>query len=120
MKKLLFAVSIIFFVGFFSAVLAQSKISTGKFSANSGSQGYTLDKNQGERSYLIEITFPKPFDTKPVVVLTVTMVDADKGTNTRYSVEPVSISRDGFTVKVTTWSDSKLFGVAGSWIAYSE
>jgi hypothetical protein len=120
MKKLIFAVSLIFLVGIFSSVLAQTKITTGKFSANSSSQGYTLDKNQGERSFLIEIAFPKPFDAKPLVVLTVTMVDADKGNNTRYSVEPVSISRDGFTVKVTTWSDSKLFGIAGSWLAYTE
>jgi len=120
MKKLIFAVSIIFFAGMFSAALAQTNMTTGKYSANSTSKGYTLDKNSGERSYLIEIAFSKPYEAKPIVLLTVTMVDSDKGSNTRYSVEPVSISRDGFTVKITTWGDSKLFGVAGTWIAYTE
>jgi len=120
MKKLLFAVSVIFLFAALSSALAQSKMATGKFSASSTSQGYTLDKNTGERSHLIEITFPKPFDSKPTVVLGVTMVDADKGSNVRFSVEPVSISRDGFTVKISTWGDTKVYGLGGSWMAYSE
>lgn len=120
MKKLIFAVSIVFFLGIFAAVLAQAKVATGKYSANSASQGYTLAKNSGERSHSIEITFPKPFDTKPSVIVTVTMVDADKGSNVRYSVEPASISRDGFTVKISTWGDTHIYGVGGSWIAYVE
>jgi hypothetical protein len=104
----------------FTAVLAQSGIQSGKFAVNSSTNGYTLNKNSGDRSVSIEITFPKPCETKPVVVLSVTSVDADKDTNVRYSVEAVSVSRDGFTVKISTWADTKIHGISGQWIAYTE
>lgn len=120
MKKLISAAAIILLFGTFSSALAQTQMATGKFSANSSSQGYTLDKNSGERSHTIEIAFPKPFDIKPTVVVAVTMLDADKASNVRYSVEPVSISRDGFTVKISTWGDTKILGIGGSWVAHSE
>jgi len=104
----------------FVSVFAQSGIQSGKFTANASTEGYTLNKNSGDRSVSIEIAFPKPCETKPVIVLSVTSIDADKSTNVRYSVEAVSVSRDGFTIKVSTWSDSKIHGVTGQWIAYTE
>jgi len=53
-------------------------------------------------------------------MLSVTQLDADKGVNTRYNVEVLSVSRDGFTVKIRTWADSKIFGISGYWLAYTE
>jgi hypothetical protein len=48
------------------------------------------------------------------------MLDATTQTNIRYNVSPISISRDGFTIKVATWSDSKLYGIGGYWIAHAK
>lgn len=62
------------------------------------------------------IKFDKPFTKKPQVILSVTQIDSDKESNTRYNVEAVSISRDGFTLKVRTWAESKIFSISGYWV----
>jgi hypothetical protein len=53
-------------------------------------------------------------------MLSVTQIDADKGFNNRYNVEVLSVSRDGFTVKIRTWADSKVYSISGYWLAYTE
>ncbi len=120
MKKFFALTTIIFFAVLSTSLFAQSQVESGKFSANTSSPNYTLDKNSGDRSYTIEVTFPKPFDTKPNVVLAVSQLDASTSTNIRYNVEAVSVSRDNFTVKITTWSDSKILGISGTWLAHTE
>lgn len=120
MKKFFALTTVIFFVALSTSLFAQSQVESGKFSANTSSQNYTLDKNSGDRSYTIEITFPKPFETKPNVVLAVSQLDAATSTNIRYNVEAVSVSRDNFTVKISTWSDSKILGISGTWLAHTE
>jgi len=99
---------------------AQSQIQSGSFNFNASVPGYTLDKNTGERSTSLEITFDKPFDKKPNIVLSTVMVDAETKSNLRYRIEAYSISRDGFMVRVTTWVDTKIFGLSGNWIAHTE
>ncbi len=74
----------------------------------------------GDRSMTIDVSFAVPFDEKPDIILGVTMTDATTQTNTRYSVSPMSISRDGFTIKVATWSDSKVYGIGGYWMAHAK
>lgn len=81
-------------------------------------EGFTLDKGSGERVVLISVEFPKPFEKKPMVVVGVNQVDADKTTNLRYKVEATSVSRDGFSIKIITWGDTKIFGIGGFWIAH--
>jgi hypothetical protein len=102
-----------------SLVLAQAKIQSNKFSAGSSTPNYTLDKNSGDRSVTIEVAFDKPFDVKPTIVLSVTSLDADTKSNMRYSIETSSVSRDGFTIKISTWSETKIFSIGGNWVAYS-
>ncbi|MHB8581287.1 MAG: H-type lectin domain-containing protein [Ignavibacteriaceae bacterium] len=103
-----------------NALFAQTQIQSGKFSANSSVQGYTLDQNSGDRSMTINITFVKSFDKKPDVTLSVIMLDADTKSSIRYNVEASSVSRDGFSIKISTWSDTKILGIAGNWMAHSE
>ncbi len=104
----------------FIPVKAQTKIQSGSWSVNQSVPGYSLDKNNGERSVTIEIRFEKPFISKPQIFLTATQVDANKEANLRYKIEAISISRDGFTMKVNTWADSKIFSISGCWLAKSE
>lgn len=96
---------------------SQSKIQSGVWSVSPSLSNYSLDSNNGERSMTIEIRFKDPFKQKPYVFLSVSQIDSDKETNVRYNVEAISISRDGFTLKVKTWSDSKLFSLSGYWLA---
>lgn len=120
MKNLFFVLFLVVIVGSLSVVSAQSTFLTGKYTANTNSSDYTLDKNSGPRTYLVEINFLNPFESRPEVIVTTSLIDADTKVNLRFNVEATAISRDGFTVKITTWSDSKLFGIGGNWIAYTE
>lgn len=98
----------------------QSKIQSGIWSVSPSLSSYSLDSNNGERSMTIEIRFKDPFKQKPSVFLSVSQIDADKETNVRYNVEAISVSRDGFTLKIKTWADSKIFSISGSWIAHAQ
>lgn len=116
MKKLLFISAILFI---FSSIAFSQSVQSGTWFVGSG-EGFTLDKGTGERIMTIEVEFPKPFEKKPMVFVGVNYVDADKTTNLRYKVEATSVSRDGFTLKISTWGDTKIFGLGGFWVAHQQ
>jgi hypothetical protein len=118
MKKLSVLVVVLLFVAF--SALASAQTQSGQWLAKAGDSGYNLNTNTGERSMTIEVEFKNPFEAKPKVMLSVTSIDADKGFNNRYSVEVLSVSRDGFTVKIRTWADSKVYSISGYWLTYTE
>lgn len=118
MKKLIVLVTVLFFIGFSTLVSAQTQ--SGQWTTKAGDQAYNLDTNTGARSMTIEVTFPNPYEVKPKVMLSVTQIDGDKAFNQRYNVEVLSVSRDGFTVKISTWADSKIYSISGYWLAYTE
>ena len=98
----------------------QTNIQSGGWSVSPSLSSYSLDSNNGERSMTIEIRFKDPFKQKPSVFLSVSQIDANRETNVRYNVEAISVSRDGFTLKIKTWADSKIFSISGSWIAHAQ
>ena len=116
-SKLVFVIFVLL-VG--SNLLFAQKIETGKFSFDNTMQNYSLDKQSGDRSMTVYVNFENGFDKKPKVILSVTNLDANTQTNIRYNVEALSVSRDGFSVKVSTWSDTKIMGISGDWLAISE
>jgi outer membrane usher protein FimD/PapC len=93
------------------------KMQSSSWSVNQSLAAYSLDKNDGERQMTIDIDFETPFKEKPQIILSITQMDSDKEANVRVKVEAISISRDGFTLKVSTWADSKLFSISGYWLA---
>lgn len=95
-------------------------IQSSSWSINQSIEGFSLDKNNGERTMTVDVKFEKAFNKKPHIVLSVTQIDSDKDFNSRYNVEAISISRDGFTLRVRTWGDSRLFSISGYWIAIAE
>lgn len=119
MKKLFVLMFAILFLGCAALVSAQS-VQSGSWAVTPATPGFTLDKNNGERTMTVDIDFDNPFDTKPNVFLSVTQIDADKDVNIRYKVEAMSISRDGFTLKIRTWADSKVYSISGFWLAHTE
>jgi len=118
MKKLI--ALFVVFMALSSVALSQSMVQSGTWTVNPSIAGYNMDKNTGERTMTVDVEFPKPFDTKPTVVLAVTQIDTDKDSNSRYNVEAISVSRDGFTLKVRTWADSKVYSLSGYWMAHAE
>lgn len=117
MKKY-FSLSTIFFLLLISFNVNAQKMESGHFFVGPEVSGYNLDKGNGDRIVTVEVKFKKPFENKPNIVFTVTQVEADKNTNLRYTVESSFISQDGFLIKVKTWSDCKIYGLGGFWIAH--
>lgn len=101
----------------FSIYSSAQTMHSSSWSVNQSLAAYSLDKNDGERTMTIDIDFETSFIVKPQIFLSVTQIDSDKESNVRYNVEAISISRDGFTLKVRTWSDSKIFSISGYWLA---
>ncbi|MGQ9798318.1 MAG: H-type lectin domain-containing protein [Ignavibacterium sp.] len=101
-----------------SVVTLVAQVQSGTWSVKEGQAGYNLHTNQGERAMTISVKFTTPFENKPKVALSVTQIDADKNVNQRHNVEAISVSRDGFTIKIRTFADSKVFSISGYWIAH--
>ncbi len=119
MKRLI-SLSILFVLFAFITSTPAQQILTGEFKADTNTEGFILDKNTGDRVYTKYVKFEKGFDKMPSVILSVTKMDANKETNLRFDVTADAISRDGFTIKIKTWSDSRIYGVAGGWVAVAE
>lgn len=118
MKKLILTLGLFLMVS--AVALSQSQVLSGTWGGNSETKAYTLHQNTGDRIYTIEVNFLKPFENKPEVVVGVTSMDVDKNAAVRYAVKPISVSRDGFTVELKTWGDTKIFSIAGFWVAHAE
>jgi hypothetical protein len=118
MRKLSFFAFVLFFFVF--TIFASAQTQSGQWQSKAGDAGYNLDSNNGARSTIVEISFSKPYDVKPKVMVSVSQLDADKGFNSRYNVEVLSVSRDGFTIKIQTWADTKIFSIGGYWLAYTD
>ena len=121
MRRLYMKMTKLFFAMFLllTAYTFGQQVQTGTYRFDKNLPDFTLDKNDGDRSVQMEVTFPKPFDVKPEVLVSVNFIDTDKDKNLRYEIKTLSVSRDGFLVQVKTWSDAKIHAIGGSWIAVS-
>ena len=54
------------------------------------------------------------------MLLSLSGLDSDSGTNLRVEVVAEDITRDGFVARVKTWWDTKLYGVTISWLAIKD
>ena len=119
MKRLISLAVVFLLFAFISNTNAQ-QILHGTFKADINSEGFTLDKNSGDRVYTMYVKFEKGYEKVPSVIVSVNKLDASKETNARFEISAEAISRDGFTIKIKTWSDSKIFGIGGNWIAFPD
>ena len=118
MKRLLLISALFFMVS--AVAFSQAQVLSGTWGASSETKSYTLNANSGDRTITIQVNFLKPFENKPEVVCGISSIDVDKSTAVRYAVKPISVSRDGFTVEVKTWGDTKINSVTGFWVAHAE
>ncbi|MBZ0179180.1 MAG: H-type lectin domain-containing protein [Melioribacteraceae bacterium] len=120
MKKVWLTGIVLLMLGLFLNAQAQPQVQSGGYFFDANTKHFTLDKNEGKRTVELEVNFKKPFESKPNVVLSITVLDAVKDTKMRYSVEAVAVSRDGFVVKASVWGDTQLTAIGGNWIAHTE
>jgi hypothetical protein len=118
MKKI-FLLSFLFIT---ISINAQSFVQTGEFSVERTKvSNYMLDSGSDqERTLQLNITFPKAFNNKPEVMLSVTKFDGEKGINTRFSVKVLSVHKAGFSMEIKTWGGSKIHMIGGMWMAIGE
>lgn len=118
MKLKAFILSFLFFVLF--SVSNFGQFAAGTYYVDSSMPGYNLHRGSGDRTFDFEVYFNKPFDEKPIVYLTVMLVDEVDNSKMRYSVLPKSISRDGMTIQAKVWSETHINAFGGQWFAYAK
>jgi hypothetical protein len=75
----------------------------------------------GRRFDQIRVEFPVGrFTRPPKVHVMLNQLDTDQAINTRISVDAIDVTQSGFILEVSTWADSKVYGVGVSWIAIAE
>lgn len=102
--------------------LAADNMQKGSFQANINSENWTLNGGSGTRTHIVYVKFEKAYSELPQVFLSLTAYDgaAGKDGNVRVSIKAENITRDGFVIKVSTWGDSRVAGVDGSWLAFGK
>jgi len=93
----------------------------GEFQANVNSEGWSLNGGSGMRTHLVFVKFGKAFTKDPMVSVSMTSFDAAPGKdgNVRMAIKPEQVTREGFTVKISTWGDSRVAGMEGTWVAFT-
>lgn len=74
--------------------------------------------NQPQLNTSRRITFSKPYDTAPGIVVWLAGFDIDKKSNWRVRTTASNVTADGFTIHIDTWGDTVLYSGKASWIAF--
>ncbi len=72
---------------------------------------------EGRRGFSNRVVFDAPFNSAPVVHVGVVGLDVSKDDNLRLSVRAEDITTQGFTLRVETWLNTKIWSVEVSWLA---
>ena len=77
--------------------------------------------DHGGRYEDIFVPFPNGvFNSIPKVLVMLNSIDSSRETNARLKIFPIHITMASFSIRVQTWSDSKIYAVGISWMAYTE
>ncbi len=86
-----------------------------------GSEGWELHTDLAEdggiRTYTSRVAFAAPFMVVPVVQVGLTGFDIDQRDTARINLRAEDINCEGFTVVVTTWAGTRVYGVDFQWLA---
>ncbi len=75
---------------------------------------------EGNRSAHTDIKFEIQFVSPPKILTSISLMDASTANFLRYSLNTENVSVDGFTVKFSTWLDTKFARIWVEWIAIGE
>ena len=79
---------------------------------------WNLNVGVGARQIDRVVTFQNKFATTPVVQVNLGVVDADAQPNLRVRVQALNVTNVGFTLRIATWADTKLYAVGANWVAF--
>jgi hypothetical protein len=74
----------------------------------------------GARARRHRVSFSRPFATRPVVHVSVTLWDFDKGANARADLSAERVSEEGFDIVFRTWADTRIAQIRVGWIALGQ
>lgn len=105
-------------------VIRQQTTDLGTIRAESGKvevfshypNGYMWTGN-GPREIDAVVEFQAGFRRDPVVQASIAAFDVGNAANARVDVNVVSVTRENFIVRVTTWADTKLATIHVGWTA---
>lgn len=102
------------------ASLAQP-VQNGEFAAGVDSEGWSLNGGTGKRNHIVFVRFTGPFAALPEVHLSLAAFDGASASdgNLRVALRAENITRDGFVLKISTWGESRIAGVRGTWLAFT-
>lgn len=92
----------------------------GSVDANYSMAGWTLNTGSDEREWRQPVVFAKTFDATPTVTVGITALDIDQSANSRVIAEAQNITEKGFDLVYKTWSNTVLYGVRSSWLAFGD
>ena len=78
---------------------------------------------EGQRTILVPVRFDQPFKKTPLVVVSLSKIDAGDFENLRINrlmVRAQKVRLNGFDLCFETWADSKVYDAAATWIAFGE
>jgi H-type lectin domain-containing protein len=84
-----------------------------------GTPGWNLNTGAGPRQFDKVVTFQTSLCGTPVVQVNLGVLDADAQPNLRVRLQALNITSVGFTLRIATWADTKLYAVGANWIAVS-
>jgi hypothetical protein len=84
---------------------------------DSGTPGWNLLTGSGDRYFDRPIVFQAPLSSVPLIQLNLAAVDADSQPNLRIELLAANVTTNGFTLRVHTWADTKLYRVRANWFA---
>jgi hypothetical protein len=99
---------------------AELSIKNGRVTGSTLDADWTLDVGDGYREWVRHITFNKPFLRTPRVSVSLAQVDNEPLFNLRVNVFARNVTRLGFDLVATTWSETRLYSVGASWIAHGQ
>jgi len=71
----------------------------------------------GPRSHVTDLRFSEPFRTSPSVHVSFAMWDMDGAPNQRAELAAEDVTAEGFTIRFSTWGDSRVARIAVNWMA---
>ncbi len=91
----------------------------GEFVVDPDTEGNSLNGGRGDRIYIQQVNFTKPFSTLPQVLTSLSGFDAtsDDARTVRVHVSATRITKSGFALRMKTWGDGRVGAMWGNWIA---
>jgi hypothetical protein len=69
------------------------------------------------RVFGFDVAFDTPFGATPVIHIGLTGFDMDQRDSGRISLKATEISSSGFRMEISTWLETRIYGVECSWLA---